>query len=520
MTCISIARSLLAGLGLAAALAAGCSVPALAAAPAVQIPAPTPPGTAGPAGDPATACGALVAHDFSNVPDAPSLVVTAVVKPASADMPKHCLVDGQIAPTIGYRMWLPMESWNGKLIQGGCGGRCGFILDDGCQVVLARGYACIAADLGHKGTMYDNLWAIDNVAGEIDFGFRATHVTNLTGRAVTARFYGRKPRYTYYIGASTGGRQGLVEAQRFPQDFDGLVVGEPAMGTPGSPQPEVGPKLFEAVAAIAPNDKPVVTPAEIMMLHERAIARCDMDDNLKDGIISDPRRCDFTPAQLLCKAEKTPDCLTQVQVDALLKVYAAGPKPGSEKGWVGAYVQKDGSMGRYGKKWGNGYRYPYAWVYNDATNPDLRALKASGAKLILYQGWADEATYPENPINYYETVERLMGGRAKTQDFFRLFMIPGQSHIPVNGGAETVDYLSYLEAWVERGQAPDVLLAQKLRKLGRFAGPVTYTEYLGQDNVEFSRPVYPYPVQARYNGKGDPNSYLSFSPWTPKPSAQ
>ncbi len=256
------------------------------------------------------------------------------------------------------------------------------------------------------------------------------------------------------------------------------------------------------------------------MLNERAVARCDMDDNLKDGIISDPNRCDFSPEQLLCKGAKTPDCLTQEQVDAVKGVYAAGARPGSEKAWLGAYILKDGSMGRYGRNWGNSYHYPYAWVYNDATNPDLRAFKAAGGKLIVYQGWADEATYPNNPVIYYETVERLMGGRVNTQDFFRLFMIPGESHIPVNGGAETVDYLSYMEAWVERGVAPDVLLAQKLRKHERFAGPVTFQMYLAKDNVAFERPVYPYPVQARYKGKGDPNSAESFEAYTPKVRAQ
>jgi feruloyl esterase len=381
--------------------------------------------------------------------------------------------------------------------------------------VLIRGYACLAADLGHKGTMYDNLWSIDNVPGEIDFGFRATHVANITGKAVLEQFYGRPARLSYYIGASTGGRQGLVEAQRFPQDFDGIIAGEPAMGTPGSPQPEVGPRLVEAVTALSPQGKPLLSPAQLLDLNRQVIARCDMDDGLRDGIISDPNRCDFAPAQLQCKGAADGLCLSAEQVRALQAVYAAGARPGSEKAWIGAYVQKDGSMGRYGSRWANTYRYPYAWVFNDATNPDLRAFKAKGGKLILYQGWADEATFPNNPVLYYETVERLMGGRPATQDFFRLYMIPGQSHIPGNGGAETVDYLGYLEAWVERGVAPDVLLAQKLRQHARFAGPVSYPSYLTRANVEFERPVYPYPVQARYLGRGDPNSVQSFGPFTP-----
>ncbi|MES2302054.1 MAG: tannase/feruloyl esterase family alpha/beta hydrolase [Pseudomonadota bacterium] len=489
--------------------------PVMASAAAPVPPRPTPVGTGAPTGDPAAACRALKNVDLSLTPDAPSLIVSTEAKAATAELPALCLVNGRIAPTIGYRMWLPLATWNGKYAQGGCGGRCGDILDDGCQVVVARGYACLAADMGHKGTFYDDLWAIDNVLGDIDFGFRSTHVANITGKLVTEAFYGAKPRYSYYFGASTGGRQGLVEAQRFPEDFDGIIAGEPAMGTPGAAQPEVGPALYGNVARLHENGRTIITPDDAMLLHRTAIAQCDMDDNARDGIISDPRRCAFKPSKLLCAGDKTPDCLTPKQVAALEFVYANGAQPGSEKAWLGAYVGKDGAAGRYAWKLKNPYHYPYAWIFNDATNPDLRAFKAKGGKLILYQGWADEATYPLNPVIYYETVEKLMGTRAATQDFFRLFMIPGQSHIPTNGGAETVDYLSYLEAWVERGEAPDALLAQKLKTLARFAGPVTYAQFLTPENAEFARPVYPYPVQARYSGKGSVADAANWKPVNP-----
>ena len=504
----------------AALLAAAAFVaqPILALAPERPVvPAPTPLGTGAPAGDPAAACAALKAQDFSTLPDAPSLVVNATVRPATAEQPALCLVNGRVAPTIGFRMWLPLAVWNGKFAQTGCGGRCGDILDDGCQIVVARGYACLAADMGHKGTFYDDLWAIDNVQGDIDFGFRSTHVAAIAGKALTEAFYGKRPRFSYYFGASTGGRQGLVAAQRFPEDYDGIIAGEPAMGAPGTIRPETGPALRASVAALNPGGKPIMTQAEVLMVHAAAVGACDMDDNARDGFISDPRACGFRPMQLLCEAGKAPDCLTAEQVAALDRVYANGAMPGSERGWIGAYIGPDGTPGRYLWRMKNPYKYPYAWIFHDATNPDLRAFKAQGGKLILYQGWADEATFPGNPAAYYETVERLMGGRAATQDFFRLFMIPGQSHIPqVGGGAETVDYLSYLEAWVERGEAPDVLRAEKMRTLARFAGPVTYAAYLTPDNVAFSRPVYPYPVQARYSGRGNVNDAANWRPVTPK----
>ena len=496
-----------------AALVFAAALAVSAAAASLTAPKPTPPGTGAPAGDAVAVCAAFKDGDYSTLTDAPTLLVNSVAQAATGELPALCLVNGRIAPTIGFRMWLPLGTWNGKLAQGGCGGRCGDILDDGCQIVVARGYACLAADMGHKGTFYDDLWAIDNVPGEIDFGFRSTHVANIAARALTEAFYGKKPRWVYYFGASTGGRQGLVSAQRFPGDFDGIIAGEPAMGTPGTAQAEVGPALRRAVASLYDDaGKPLVSPAEIQRVHDAALARCDMDDNLQDGFISDPRRCGFRPAQLQCKTAGDSGCLTLRQVAALDGVYAAGAMPGSERGWIGAYVGKDGGTGRYVRRMKNTYKYPYAWIFNDATNPDLRPFKARGGKLILYQGWADEATFPGNPPAYYETVERLMGGRAETQDFFRLFMIPGQSHIPGNGGAETIDYLSHLEAWVERGEAPDVLLAQKMKRLARFAGPVTYAEFLTPENVEFARPVYPYPVQAKFSGRGDPKSADSWRP--------
>jgi feruloyl esterase len=488
----------------------------IAAAPAP--PAPTPPGSLGPpGGDPVAACAALRDVDFSLTPNAPSRIVSTTAVPADAELPAHCRVEGGIAPTIGYRMWLPLATWNGKFAQGGCGGRCGDILDDGCRIVMARGYACLAADMGHKGTMYDDLWAIDNVPGDIDFGFRSTHVAAITGKVVTEAFYGKKPRFSYYFGASTGGRQGLVAAQRFPHDYDGIIAGEPAMGKPGTWPPEAGLALRASIAALYENGKPLITPADIALLGDAAVAMCDMDDNAKDGFISDPPRCGFKPAQLLCAGAKTPACLTARQVAAVEQVYANGAMPGSERGWIGAYIRADGQPGRYLRPLKNPYKYPYAWIFQDATNPDLRAFKASGGKLILYQGWGDEATYPLHPVIYYETVERVMGGRAATQEFFRLFMIPGQTHIPqVGGGAETVDYLSYLEAWVERGVAPDVLLAQKMKRLARFAGPVTYAEYLTPDNVAFSRPVWPYPVRARFTGRGDMADAANWRPEKPR----
>ena len=496
-------------------------------------PSPVAAGTGAPPGDPAATCAALVKHDFSTLKDAPSLIVSATAMPAG-DLPAHCLVEGRIAPTIGFRLWLPLGTWNGRYAQSGCGGRCGHIIDEECQVLVARGYACLAADMGHTGTMYDELWAIDNVPGEIDYGFRSTHVAALAGKAVASFFYGRRPTRAYFLGASQGGRQGLVEAQDFPNDFDGIVAGEPRMASPSNTPAQHASIAAAKLLSSGPGGSALVSPAQLRAVNAYVVAKCDMDDNLKDGIISDPRRCRFDPVELACKDDAVAarqaagdTCLTASQVAVMRTVYrgtvddagrmvSPGPLPGSELHWIGAYVAADGGPGRWAPRYARGMdEDPYANIFVNSANPDLRAFKARGGKLILYMGWADETNVPGPTVDYYETTERTMGGRAATQAFFRLFMVPGEGHIPIGTGAETVDYLSYLEAWVERGQSPDVLLGAKLKTHVRFAGPLSFASELGADNVAFTRPIYPYPVQARYRGRGDPDDAASFEPKMP-----
>jgi hypothetical protein len=464
--------------------------------------------------DPRSRCLRIAYADLTQLPDAPTQIVDAAVRPGAGGAPEVCVVNGFVAPQVAFRIWLPTAAWNAKFMQTGCGGRCGDILTTACEYQFTRGYACLANDLGHRGTTYDNVWAIGNIPGEIDFGFRATHVASIAGKAITALFYGRPPSYSYFVGASTGGRQALVEAQRFPRDFNGVLSGEPAMvgvpgGISGDADAQAGARILYA------NGHAVLTADEIRMLHAAVMARCDADDGLKDGIIGDPRSCAFQPTDLLCASAKTASCLTQSQVDVLRRVYDAGPLKGSELAWIGAFVAADGSAGRYISRTEKGYSYPYSWVFNDTTNPDIRPFKAAGGKLMLYVGWADEVVLPRGPVDYYETVERLVGSRSQTQDFFRFFAIPGQSHIPGNVGAESVDYVEALEAWVEHGHPPDRLVGHKLKRITTMMGPMYLAKDLQPANYLYSRPIYPYPVQARYKGRGDPDDADSFGPYDP-----
>ena len=441
--------------------------------------------------DPVSRCFRIAWGDFSTLKDAPTQIVDTSIRPASAGSPGVCVVNGFIAPQVGFRMWLPLDAWNGKYMQTGCGGRCGDLLADQCEIQVRRGYACLSNDLGHKGTTYDNIWAIGDVEAEIDFGFRATHVASLAGKTILEKFYGRKHRHSYFIGASTGGRQALVAVQRFPLDYDGVIGGIAPVTLPGIIRGSEKGAVASGGRVLFQDGKAVLSPDEIRMLHKAVVARCDGEDGLADRIITDPRGCGFDPKELLCKAGKTPDCLDAGQVAVVADLYASGISRGSELAWIGAFVAADGTQGRYIQRNSNEYAYPYSWVFNDSSNPDIRGFRNAGGKFILYQGWSDEVVNPLGPVGYYESVERLIGSREETQGFFRFFAIPGQSHIPGNVGAESIDYLLALEAWVEQGKAPDVLIGRKLKSITRMLGPIVLEQDLQPANFLYSRPHYP-----------------------------
>jgi len=453
--------------------------------------------------------------DYTDIKGAPSSIVEVSVITGTDGITKICKVDGYVNPQVGFRILMPLDTWNGKYMQNGCGGACAGPIYIPCEVQVLRGYACLAADMGHRGTTYDTVWAIEDPMAMIDRQWRSTHVATLAGKAITTRYYGQSPKYSYYHGASTGGLQGNTIAQRFPEDFDGIIAGE---GGPWrNPNPggmsgfiDAGRNLSDAQGV------PIVSPDEIRMLHKAVIARCDGLDGLKDGIITDPRTCDFKPAMLLCSGAKDANCLSPLQVTAVEHVYneGRGPQLGSEIAWIGAYVAADGSSGRYARAKPAVQPYSSYTSNEPAPNPDLSALKAHGTKFILYSGWADEVIDPVGPLEYYEKVEKIFG-RKETQSFFRFFIIPGQSHIPGGVGAESIEYIKALEDWVERGKAPDMLIGHKLKWISQMMGPMYLDKDLQPSNFLYSRPQYPYPVQARYKGKGDPDDAASFGPWDP-----
>jgi feruloyl esterase len=381
----------------------------------------------------------------------------------------------------------------------------------------------------------------------MDWGFRATHVVALAGKGLAAHFYREPPRKSYFMGCSTGGRQALQAAQRFPWDFDGIVAGAPPIDL----SMIYMTFAWAHRAALDPRGKPLLGKPELKLLTDAALARCDLDDGAKDGVIGDPWQCSFDPAELTCPAGKNRDCLTAAQVSAAKSIYTGpqtsqgkrlstgGPVVGSEFGREGSdfgwasFFGPVGDFGGYAQMSDGAFRYLFfvpepgpMWKLGDlnfdrdyqrfgvmeslysAGNPDLRRFKAAGGKLLIYHGLNDNAVPPSSVVDYYETVERTMGGRKETQDFLRLFLLPGVGHCAGGAGAGTVDYLSALETWVEESKAPDRLIASSLKDGDPWHPPLFP---LPQDRIQFTRPVFPYPMRAQYDGHGDRNDATSFS---------
>jgi hypothetical protein len=505
--------------------------------------------------DAAQRCESLMTQDFSTILDAPTQLsearhivraddllpvdgtgftdeLRATLRKSLGTIKPQCRVTGYVRPNVGFQLLLPDAGWNGRFLHLGCGGWCGNA-QFGAFCALYPGYACIGTDMGHTGK--GGLWFRDNLQGQIDFAYRATHVVTLAGKWIVAQFYGHTPKHSYFVGCSTGGYQGMVEAQRFPWDFQGIVAGAPDMD-----QADLAVRGLWLKSHFVGNDQePLFKKEDLNLLHKAVLARCDGDDGVKDGIVGDPVHCTFDPEELACKAGNVAQCLTPKQVAAAKAIYGMpvtsfgevlstrGVLPGSELNWMDALSSV----------WGESFFHDTAiltvpgreWTYRDFdfdrdyprsgvgvlfpdTDPDLRRFKGAGGKLISYQGGDDASEIPGAIVDYYETVERTMGGRAETQNFFRFFVIPGMDHCGGGKGAFAVDYLHYLEGWVEKGDAPDSMVAAHVPGLGKNGWAFLKFPLDEQVPISFTRPVYPYPSFAKFTGRGSPNSAENFEP--------
>jgi tannase/feruloyl esterase len=476
------------------------------------------------------------------------------------NLPTFCRVAVEIRPSpdssIKIEVWMPVTGWNGRYRGQGNGGFAGSIGYSELGDAVRRGYATAGTDQGHWGTSGDSAWALGHPEKVIDFGYRAIHEMTLTSKAVIRAFYGKSPEHSYFVGCSDGGREGLMEAQRFPEDYDGIVAGDPAnyfthLVTGG----------MWVVQVTAQDPASYIPASKVPAISAAVLAACDAQDGLKDGILSEPSRCQFNPDTMVCKKGDAHNCLTVPQAAALKKIYAGphdstghrifpGYTPGGEEGptgwalwlisgeepgralWVANNEPGRSVMSIMGSGYFSHMVYERAdWnpkSFNldrgvkdadaktarvlNAIDPNLRAFKARGGKAIIYHGWSDPAIPPLNSVDYYTSVVTKMG-LHETDSFLRLFLVPGMQHCEGGPGPDSFgqegtatpedhDHNIYMaiERWVERGEAPSTIIA---------------TKYVDDSNpakgVRMTRPLCPYPQVAKYKGSGSTDDALNFA---------
>ena len=480
---------------------------------------------------PQVACEDLAGRRIPGLPGEPARLLSAVVVPAADARSEYCLVSGYISPQHLFEMRLPTTNWTQRYLQTGCGGFCGAPPSPqeaalhGCERYAGGELAVAYGNAGHVSAgALDASWAVDRALLE-DYAYESEHQLSVVAKRVLGEFYGRGPRYSYFMGCSNGGRQALVLTERYPDDFDGVVAGAPANITVPLVVFSLG---WNARANTAPDGSQILTPDDLPVLHEGALEACDAADGLADGVITDPRRCDFDPGVLACPAAAPEEegCLTEEQVEAARKIYAGatdeqgrrlypgGMPVGSELAWVPWIVRSDPATSGLSEAFGSGWlRYLSSFnptVSRDlatqefdaaafeeltemdaifaAIDPDLSAFRQSGGKLLLWHGWNDPAIPAEGVIAYYEAVEEHLGADA-VEDFVRLYLVPGMYHCSGGDGPDEFNMLGPVMAWVERGVAPYRIVAAET----------------DEGTVVRTRPLFPYPEEAVFTGTGDPD---------------
>jgi feruloyl esterase len=489
-------------------------------------------------GDPAR-CAALVRQSF---PDTKITLAQAMLPgfkvPGSENSPggpvtvqaAFCRVAGTVAPAINFEVWMPLDGWNGRFQGLGLGALLGAIQYAPMAQSVAKGYAVASTDTGHQGGGGDASWVIGadgklNTGLVNDWAHRGIHEMTVKSKAIVAAFYGDPAQYSYFTGCSSGGHQALTEAQRYPDDYNGILAGAPANYWTHLQAGQIAFGLHTQVDPATNLEKPI---DKIELVHDAVLAACDAKDGVKDGVIENPLKCTFRPATLQCKGADSASCLTAAQVKAVEKIYAdakgadgrsvfPGFAPGSEPGWS--------RMASIQVPWAaKFYRHfvfqDLAWNYAkldlvkdvaladrtvgpilNSVNADLTPFTKRGGKLIQYHGWADWGISPYNSINYFNSVVEHTGGGhptsvflPRTQEYYRLFMVPGMEHCRGGPGPDSFDGLGALEQWVEKGIAPDRIIASKME-----AGKAIR-----------SRPLCPYPQVAKYKGAGSTDDAASF----------
>lgn len=436
-----------------------------------------------------------------------------------AGLPAFCRVSLKIGPVpdseIAVEVRLPIEGWNGRFIAVGNGGTAGQINWRAMSLPLSRGYAVASTDTGHK---WSGSRGLDRSFGDgrpekiIDFAYRSVHEMAVAAKLVVKAFYGSPPKYSYWNGSSTGGRQGLKAAQMYPDDFDGIVSGAPVLAMASGRIANA----YRVPLAIAAGATPL-SPGKVKMLHTAAVGKCDLDDGIEDGGIGDPPTCRFDPASI---PELTPAELAMVRTfygpvrhPVTKSELYPGYAKGSELGWTfdGPSLQEPPRDLMVLNK--PGFDKPLNLATDagradkadagimSASTTDMRAFFKRGGKLLMVHGWSDPIISPFGSVQYYRRVNEDLGD---VRSNFLLFMVPGMGHSRSGKGVNDFDSLTVMEQWVEQGRAPDRILGRRLVDA----------------KTVYTRPICPWPRVARYNGSGDSNDAASFACLSPAPEAE
>lgn len=473
-----------------------------------------------------------------------SLVVSESHSPI-AGLPAFCRVTGILRPTsdsaIRFEVWLPEHHWNGGFVGAGNGGFAGSIGYDELANYLKRNFAVAGSDAGHQAEATDASWAYQQPEKVKDFGWRAVHFTRLRAGEIIATYYGKRDEKAYFDSCSDGGREALMEAQRFPGDYNGILAGAPA----NTWSTMLGAAVY-VIQALQLDPRSYFSDLKLPAIQKASLEACDALDGVKDGIINEPSKCHFDPQVLLCKGEETLNCLTPPQIGSLESIYTGatsrqgktvfpGFTPGDEISW-GEWILGQDPTGPSGLRYVENYfRYivtgdpkwnvltadpadslrqsrEKAAADLDSNDPDLSKFAANGGKLILYHGWNDQAISPWNTVNYYKSVQQQMGA-AKVDTFLRLYMAPGVEHcaggpgpssfgqfgLPTAKGSKYGLFDSLVD-WVEKGSPDEEIFATKY---ARGEG--------GAMKVVMTRPLCAYPQVVRYSGSGDTDDAASFT---------
>ena len=440
-------------------------------------------------------------------------------------LPAFCRVAATLTPVsdseIKIEIWLPEAGWNGNLQSVGNGAWAGTISYPAMATALTAGYATASTDTGHTGGN-PATFVPGHPEKVIDFSYRAVHEMTVAAKAIIAGRYGNNPKYSYWNGCSTGGRQALVEAQRYAADYDGIIAGAAAIYTTHLQ----GAQVWSAqVVHKVQNDNEntgYIPSAKYTVLHKAVLEACDALDGVADGVLENPTNCHFNPQNLLCKDGDAPSCLTAVQVEAARQLYAGpvssrgkslfpGLEPGSETGWATLAGAKPMALADETYKflvfqdadWDyltfNAERDMAAadekiGALMNAIDPNLKPLFSRGGKVLMYHGWADPGIAPENSVNYYDSVVDKLGKTAVSNSM-RLFMVPGMGHCQGGDGTSTFNMMDAISNWVEQGKAPDRIEASRVRG----------------GKTDRTRPLCAYPQVAVYNGSGSTDESANFS---------